>query len=154
MTLLNYDGPISENNPLNINVVSLDAFDKATKHIILATKNSKSGIIVLAADGESYKSTFTEEYSTAQTATAILTPTVGYKICVKNVHLTGNGTNGEVQVDFLTSGKKVSRLYVAKRSRDWFSLGGLSGVVDEPLSLTTTTGVDKVFILINYIERP
>lgn len=148
------DEKFTDTNPSNTKTSGLDTFDKTTLNQVLATKNHKSEVVAIDVDGDSYKTSFSEEYSTAQTGTAIITPTSGYRVCVRNVHVATNGSTGDVKLDFLTSGKKVSRLYVDKRNRDWFSLGCLAGNVDEPLSLTTTTGTDKVFILINYIERP
>lgn len=131
---------------------ALDWKDTSIVRSISASINNKSEVSAIIVDGESYKSTFTEEYTTAQTATSIITPTSGHKLCIRNVHIQTDGTSGEVQLDFLTSGKKIARLYVTKQNRDWYSLGCLSGAIDEPLSLTTTTGASKVFILINYIE--
>lgn len=133
----------------------LEIFERISKNArsLIGEKNYKLDITALVVDTESYKNTFTQEYTTAQTATAIITPTSGYRLCIRSVHIATDATAGEVQIDFTTSNIKVARQYVAKQARDWYVYGHIDGETDEPLTMTTTTGTDKVFVMITYIEH-
>ena len=104
----------------------------------------------LAVSIEAGKNTFSEEYTTAQTATVIINPDSDKKVSVVGVSVGGDGAAGVVSLDFVTSGKKVFRHYMSKTSHTLSSTLHIVGAANENLSLTTTTGTDTIFVTVNY----
>jgi len=114
--------------------------------------NELTDRVALVTDQASFYSTFSEEYTDNQTNLAIITPENGKKICVRQVIIVTDASSGIVSLDFLTSGKKVARLYTSKENTLQVTDLHIGGDVNEPLSLNTTTGSEKVFIVVNYIQ--
>jgi len=114
-------------------------------------KNEVNGRYSLVTNIDSSQCSFSEEYSSAQTNLIVITPESGHNLAIHSVYCTTDGASGEVHLDFLSSGKKVFRMYVTKENVTGMSTLNIEGGVDESLTLTTTTGTDKVFILINYM---
>jgi hypothetical protein len=109
-----------------------------------------TGLASLAVSRGAGKNTFSQEYTAAQTNTVIITPGTAQKVCVASVFVCGNGTAGVVSLDFATSGKKVFRHYMTKYNQSFGSDMHIEGAANETLQLTTTTGADTVFVVVNY----
>lgn len=116
---------------------------------IYDAKSGVSSIIVSRGHGKNTKSF---EYTENQDAIAILTPTAGYKLHLVQILISTESDVGEVLLDFVTSSQIVSRLYVSKRDHDDSGEMHVEGNIDEALTLTTSTGDNKVHIRINYRE--
>ncbi len=116
-------------------------------HRITNLKNRERAYKV---ESQSIESTFAEEYVENQTEEEIISPSEGNKIVVKDVSIHTKANSGEVQLDF--NGKKIARLYSSVNNRFAPTVSTIKGGVDEPVKLTTATGDNKVFIIINYIE--
>ena len=113
------------------------------------TANGKRSLVVNVDESQC---SFSEEYSSDQTNLAIITPPVGGRLHIHGGYCATDGTAGEVQIDFLTSGKKVFRMYVSKENTTALSTLNIFGDINEPLILNTTVGADKhVFIIVNYM---
>lgn len=109
-----------------------------------------TGIASLAVSRGAGKNTFSEEYNAAQAATVIVNPAATQRVCVASVYVAGDGAAGVVSLDFAGSGIKVFRQYMTKYNQAFASDMHIEGALDENLTLTTTTGADKVFIIVNY----
>ena len=104
----------------------------------------------LAVSRGAGKNTFSQEYAAAQANTVIINPLATQKVCVASVFVCGNGAAGVVSLDFATSGIKVFRHYMTKYNNSFGSDMHIEGALNENLGLTTTTGTDTVFIIVNY----
>ena len=94
------------------------------------------------------------EYATAQTATSfIAAPAAGNKIVIKGVALAGDGTTGEVIINGTVGAATIiiAKLYVTKANS--LSQESISIPLDAAtaVTITTTTGTDKVLAKINYV---
>lgn len=117
------------------------------KHSIYDYLTKKRSLLVSRGHG---KSTFTAEYTANQTNLAIITPMTGKKLAVVGVLIATDSITGDVNLDFLTSGKKVMPLYASTFSRTINDDIHIEGAVDEVLTLNSTTGASNVFIMVNY----
>lgn len=117
------------------------------KHSIYDHLTKKRSLLVSRGHG---KSTFTEEYTAAQTNTAILTPASGKKLAVVGVLLSTDANTGVISLDFATSAKKVFRLYASAFAESVEDDLHIEGATDEALTLNSTTGTSNVFVLVNY----
>lgn len=125
--------------------------DKDGRVYPLGVKYDKTtGLASLAVSRGAGKNTFSKVYATAQAATAIITPAAGKKVCVASVYACGDGTTGAIELDFVTSTIEVFRHYMTKYNQSFANDLHVEGAVNEVLSLTTTTGTDAVFIVVNY----
>lgn len=118
---------------------------------INSVENNHSKDVALMVDTDMIKTSFTAEYSAAQAGVAIITPPTGYRLCVRDVFITTNGNTGEVAFDFATSSKPVARLYASAQNNNFNTSGHVLGAVNEALTITTTTGTNKVFVKVNYV---
>lgn len=109
----------------------------------------KTATLVSRAGG---KSTISKEYTSNQTALALITPSEGKRLQIAGVYASADTNTGEIQLDFVTSEIKVFRLYASKYYHSDVLDCADKGAVDEPLSLTTTTGDNKAFVKVNYRE--
>lgn len=132
-------------------VLGVDSKDTSILKEITCVENKVNGDVALMVDTDMIKTTFTAEYSAAQTAVSMITPPSGYKVCVRDVFIRTNGNTGVVEIDFVTSSKLVDRLYAAAQNQSTNTSGHVLGAVDEPLKITTTTGANKVFVKVNYV---
>lgn len=98
------------------------------------------------------KNTKTVEYTEDHTASALLTPSSGKKIDVTGVFSNSSSDTGEIQLDFLTSEQIVWRQYIDKNDHLAESDMHIEGAVDEVLTVVTTQGEKKVFIVVKYRE--
>lgn len=125
--------------------------DKNGKVYPLGMKyDEQTGLASLVISRGGGKNTFSQEYTTAQANTVIVNPGTTQKVCVASVFVCGDGTTGEVRLDFATSGKKVFRHYMSKYNQSFGSDMHIEGAADENLTLNTTIEADKVFIIVNY----
>jgi len=114
--------------------------------------NTANGLRALIVNLDESQCSFSEEYSSNQENLTIITPTTGNSLHIHGIYCATDGTDGEVHIDFLTSGKKVFRMYITKENMSAMSTLNISGEIDEPLSLTTTAGAGKkVFVIVNYM---
>lgn len=111
----------------------------------------KRSLCVTRAEG---RNTFSEEYATAQTNTAIITCTEEQQVCVSSVCIAGEGNAGIVSLDFATSTKKVFRGYISKTQHAHSDEMHITGAAGESLTLNSTTGTDKIFLIVNYRLLP
>ena len=112
--------------------------------------DEETGLASLAISRGAGKNTFSQEYTAAQTATVIVNPGTTQKVCVASVCVAGTGTTGAVSLDFATSEIKVFRHYMTKYNQSDAQDMHREGAADENLTLTTTTGTDTVFVVVNY----
>jgi len=96
------------------------------------------------------KNTFSQEYTTAQTNTVIIAIAGGRRLHVAGVYICGDGAAGVVSLDLAASGIKVFRHYMTKYNQSSDLDMHMVGDIDDDLLLTTTTGTDKVFVIVNY----
>lgn len=124
------------------------------KPLEVSSIENQIGTVALLTDDQFITTTFSAVYTANQTGVAIITPTSGYKICVRVVASTTEAANGEVALDFGTSSKPIFRHYVAAAgSRASSVTGHLVGATDEPITLTTTTGANDLFLTVTYLEH-
>jgi len=116
-------------------------------------KNTDRNRFALTVDPAGHIITYTEVFSANQTNQAILTPTSGTKLCIRDVYLSCAINTGDINLDFASSNITVARLYAARFTTVSHLSCHLEGAIDEPLLLTSTTGNNDIFILINYIEE-
>ena len=109
-----------------------------------------TGLASLAISRGAGKNTFSEEYAASQTSTVLVNPAATQKVCVASVYICGDGTTGNAYVHIQTSGTLVFKHYMTKYNQSFASDMHVEGRVGEDLLLTTTTGTDKVFIIVNY----
>lgn len=133
--LVGYDNVNSKFRPIDV------AYDENT---------GRSSLVMSRAHG---KTTYSVELTANHAAGAEITPASGNYLAITNVFCCTDAAAGEVKLDFATSGIPVFRLYATKTSACASLEGHIEGVVDEVLTLTTTTGAQKVFLMINYREH-
>ena len=97
--------------------------------------------------------TFTAEYTSNQTNQDIITPSSGRKISIIGGLTCTTASSGEIKLDFPTSNKPIWRHYASKFSEAGAWKINITGQVDEPVRLNTTTGTENVFLMINYREE-
>ena len=100
--------------------------------------------------------TFTEEYTSTGAGviapTILLTPPTNQRIVVKGISLISEIKTGMLQVDFLTSGIKVFRLYPVTNARGEQGEMKIKGAINESLTFQGTSlgSTNRVFVIINY----
>jgi len=109
-----------------------------------------TGLASLAVSRGAGKNTFTAEYNGPQAALTIVDPGATQKVCVASVYVSGDGAAGEVYIYFPTVPTIVFKHYMTKYNQSFASDMHIEGAANENLTLTTTTGTDKVFIVVNY----
>jgi len=108
---------------------------------------------------ESHHSSFSEEYTATAggdiDTVAIITPTSGKKLSVHLFQLQTDGGSGTVNLDFVTSGVKVGRLYPSKNTQAEVSQTHDDSAIDEALTLSASGigNASKVFVKVQYIEE-
>ena len=100
-----------------------------------------------------FLNTFTKLYSANQTNLAIITPGSGRKLCIHTVVISTEANTGEVRLDFASSGKVVARCYATRFQHSCSINLHIEGAVDEPLTLTSTTGANDLHIAVSYVEE-
>jgi len=109
-----------------------------------------TGKYSLAVSRGAGKNTFLEEYTANQTDLIIITGTAGYCIHVVGVHLATVSATGVVEIDYVGDVQKIFRLYAAKYNRDDQNDLALCGAPGESVMLTSTTGDNVLFVVVNY----
>lgn len=94
--------------------------------------------------------TFSQEYTTNQTGTLLITPRSIETIHVLGLYVVADIDVGEVDIDFITSGKKVLRMFTPRSQFIYIPTMNIWGNEGESLSLTSTTGNNELFVLVNY----
>ena len=132
--------------------VILHADNEGTFRAVDTVYDAKTGFVSLLVSRGHGKTTFTDEYTDNQTNLEIIAPAEGKKLDIVGVLIVTDATTGDVLLDFVTSTKKVMRLYASAFARMVSDDMHVVGAVDEPLTLNTTTGANNVFVLVNYRE--
>ena len=97
---------------------------------------------------------YVDEFTSAQTSEVIITPTSGKKAIITGISLETNSNSGEIRVYWGTSEELIAVVYVSRFGSICLpSICNQNGAIDETVKITTTTGTDKVFVAINYIEE-
>lgn len=109
--------------------------------------SEKRSLLVARGHG---KSCFRAEYATEQTNTVFITCTPSQKIDVVGVYIAGNGTTGEVRLIWEYSRQLIFPHYMTKYNQSGQEVMHISGFAGESVQLTTTTGTDKVYVLVLY----
>ncbi|MCK5504544.1 MAG: hypothetical protein KAJ10_05250 [Thermodesulfovibrionia bacterium] len=112
--------------------------------------SGKSALIVSSAES---KNTFSAEYGANQAGVDIITPAAGCLLSINGVVSHADTNTGNIELDFAGSGIVVWRHYVGQSRADLAANFHIEGAVDEPLTLTTTTGANDIFIIINFREE-
>lgn len=133
--LVGYDDVDLEFRPISV------CYDKIT---------GRSSVSISRGHG---KITYTVELTANHATAAEITPSSGNKIVIASIYCATDAASGEIKLDFATSSIVVFRLYATKVNHSISGEMHLEGAVDEALTLTTTTGDQKVFLLINYREH-
>ncbi|RLF29888.1 MAG: hypothetical protein DRJ99_03240 [Thermoplasmata archaeon] len=123
-----------------------------TPKLITAIHDNLTGRTSLAIANEVGMNTFTAEYTSNQTNQDIITPSSGKRISVIGGLTVTTASSGEIKLDFPTSNKPIWRHYASKFSQAGLWKLNITGQVDEPVRLNTTTGSENVFLMINYRE--
>jgi len=109
-----------------------------------------TGLASLSVSRGAGKNTFSHVFNAAQTGSNIIIPGDTQKVCVASVYVCGEGTTGVVSLDFSAPGTAVFRHYMTKYNSSFASDMHIEGDANANLLLTTTTGADEVFIVVNY----
>lgn len=104
----------------------------------------------LRVDPQRSVTTFTNEYSSSQSDTAIISPSSGNKIVVEYVFIHANGNVGEIDLDF-DGGDKIGKLYSSQNTR--LSMNNLTKEGDVDQDVLLNGGGDSFFIAVGYIEE-
>jgi len=109
---------------------------------------------------EHHHTSFSEEYTStaggAIAAVTIITPPASKILDIHRIFIHSEATSGNINLDFLTSGIKVARMYPAKSGVLVTGAVHFEGVADEVLTLSATGigNTKKVFVSIQYIIAP
>lgn len=120
---------------------------------VYENKNTGRNRRALTVDPAGHILTHTALYSVNQTNIAMITPTSGTLLCVRDIFISCSGNTGTIEINFNTSNIAVARLYATRDQRIENINCHIEGAIDEPLSITSTTGANEIFILVNYIEE-
>jgi len=120
--------------------------------LLTAIHDNITGRTSLAAADEVGMNTFTAEYTSNQTNNDIITPSSGKRISVIGGLTVTTASSGTIELDFPTSNKPIWRHYASKFSEAGAWKINITGQVDEPVRLNTSTGTENVFLMINYRE--
>lgn len=127
---------------MQVDVVDLLGVDTVYDHA-----SGNRSLLVARGHG---KSTFRAEYETAQTNTVILTCTSSQRIDVVGVYISGDGAAGEVRLIWACSRDLIFPHYMTKYNQSGQEVMHISGLAGESVQLITTTGTDKVYVLVLY----
>ena len=116
-------------------------------------EDAQSGHKALLGTTLEFLNGWSQVYTANQTNLTILTPQSGARICVHAVTICTESNTGDVEIDFLTSGKPVARLYASRFQQALSMSLHIEGAQNEVITLTTTTGANDVFIAISYGEE-
>lgn len=108
---------------------------------------NKKSILVSRGHG---KSSLIEEYIGDKTDLEVITCDDDKKIAVVGVYGATDASTGEIALDFKNKTKKIFRFYASKYQHSGEDDFHKSGTEGESVILSTTTGGDKVFIIVNY----
>ncbi len=115
--------------------------------------NSDRNRYALTVDPAGHILTHTAVYAANQAGIALITPTAGTRLCIRDIYLCASINTGDIELDFNTSNIPVARLYAARYQVVYALSCHMEGAIDEVLTLTTTTGNNDIFIMVNYIEE-
>ena len=92
---------------------------------------------------------YAADFTGAQTATVILTPTAGKKLKIRTVYVSTETTTTDITLKFTTSGDIFFKLYTAQKASQTGNEICATGAIDETINLTCGA---KTFISIGYDE--
>jgi len=131
--------------------MSVPRLTQLLDNIIINYYGTNSRIKIRQRDDYIYKSA---EYAASQTALSLVAaPGEGKRIVVKTVAFTGDGATGEAYLNGTVDGETIiiGKIYMTKYNA--IVTGDVSVPLDRntAITLTSTTGTDKLFVQINYV---
>ena len=96
------------------------------------------------------KQTVREIYNADQTGTVLLACPEGKKIQVVGAYISTSSSAGEVDLHFAALADIIFPLFATKYQADGNEDMALIGAVDADVKVTSTTGEEKVYVLVNY----
>ncbi len=96
------------------------------------------------------KQTVRAIYAVDQTGTVLLACPAGKRIQVVGAYISTTSSAGEVNIHFAVLADIIFPLYATKYQADGNEDMALVGAVDADVKVTTTTGAEEVFVLVNY----
>ena len=116
--------------------------------------NSGRNRRALTVDPAGHILTKTATYTENQTGTIFLSPTSGTRLCIRDVYMSTDDNLGLAVLNFNgVSMIDVFRLF-ATRFQSWSTVNmHIEGALNENLTITSTTGANQLFVLVNYIEE-
>jgi len=133
----------------------VDITDGKGKEIyVYENHNSGRNRRALTVDTAGHILTKTVTYTANQSGTTFLSPALGTKLCIRDVYMSTDDNLGMAVLNFNgVSMIDVFHLF-ATRFQNWSAVNmHIEGAIDESLTITSTTGVNHLFILVNYIEE-
>lgn len=117
--------------------------------------NNTFGSTAIKVDTQMHITTYSVVLTGNQASQTILTPSSGFKLCIRSVSTTVDGNAGDITLDFATSNKPVHRHYSTGAGEKSSGGGGhILGAVDEVLTFSATAlGASELFMIINYVEH-
>ncbi|GAH81453.1 unnamed protein product, partial [marine sediment metagenome] len=109
-----------------------------------------TGLASLAVSRGAGKNTFSEEYGANHPLAAIITPAATQKLCIASCYCCGEGTTGFVALTMPPHVPPVFMHYMSKYNTSFASDMHIEGGAGESLYLASTTGTDKMFLIVNY----
>lgn len=111
----------------------------------MAESNAAGGKVSIVSD-----KCFSVNHSQSQSAAAMITPTSGKKLIIRQVYASTSTINADVTLEFLTSEKIIFKLYTAQTATSVGNIICGEGAVDEVLSLTCGA---NTFVSVSYDEE-
>lgn len=105
----------------------------------------------IANNNVAFEATKTVEYTSNQTSTKILTPSSGMRLKVVRIKIETKATTGQVKLYDDKSGEILAILNAENNGSGDYEMRFV-GSIDSSIEVTSTTGSNSVFILINYDE--
>lgn len=96
------------------------------------------------------KQSVREVYTSDQTGTVLLACPEGKRIQVVGAYISTTSSAGEADIHFAELADIIFPLYATKYQADGNEDMALIGAVNADVKVTTTTGDEKVFVLLNY----
>ena len=96
------------------------------------------------------KQSVREVYTSDQTGVVLLACPEGKRIQVVGAYISTTSSAGEVDIHFAELADIIFPLYATKYQADGNEDMALIGAVNADVKVTTTTGDEKVFVLLNY----
>jgi len=111
--------------------------------------NQENGKRTLVVGTNRDSSSFTNEYTTSQSSTAIISPSSGNRICTFGFLIHASGNIGTISLDY-SGGNHIASLYTNTGNKIQAHNLNIPGPVDEDVEVDG--GGDSFMVLVNYAE--